>query len=191
MLEDVDVHVGLKTLFASTCAGLFRIALMPIDALKTSLQVDGKQGLHNLRVKMQAAGPKVLFAGSMASAGATLMGHYPWFATFNYLTATLPRPAKDNENYRLLSLSRNALSGFTASIVSDTVSNSVRVIKTTKQTHAEPITYRQALVEVLQKDGVPGLLGRGLATRLATNGAQGIMFAVVWKYLEETLFSNK
>ena len=38
--------------------------------------------------------------------------------------------------------------------------------------YQEPITYRQALVEVLQKDGVPGLLGRGLATRLATNGAQ-------------------
>jgi hypothetical protein len=53
-------------------------ALMPIDALKTSMQVDGKHGLHNLRLKMQTAGPKVLFAGSMASAGATLMGHYPW-----------------------------------------------------------------------------------------------------------------
>lgn len=29
MLEDVDVHVGLKTLFASTCAGLFRIGEAP------------------------------------------------------------------------------------------------------------------------------------------------------------------
>ena len=29
MREDVDVHVGLKTLFASTCAGLFRIGEAP------------------------------------------------------------------------------------------------------------------------------------------------------------------
>lgn len=42
-------------------------------------------------------------------------------------------------------LLRAAVIGFTASAVSDTCSNSIRVIKTTKQTHTEPITYPKAL----------------------------------------------
>ena len=36
---------------------------------------------------------------------------------------------------------RNAVIGFASSLVSDTVSNSLRVIKTTRQTFSEPIRY--------------------------------------------------
>lgn len=39
LLEDVDMPVGLKTFAASAAAGLFRICLMPVDALKTIMQV--------------------------------------------------------------------------------------------------------------------------------------------------------
>ena len=38
LLEDVDVNVGVKTACASLSAGLFRIFLMPVDTIKTSLQ---------------------------------------------------------------------------------------------------------------------------------------------------------
>ncbi len=48
----------------------------------------------------------------------------------------------------------------------------VRVVKTTKQTHQEHITYPQALKEIIAKDGVVGLFGRGLQTRIITNGLQ-------------------
>jgi hypothetical protein len=34
---------------------------------------------------------------------------------------------------------RNAVIGFTASMVSDTISNSLRVVKTTRQTYGETI----------------------------------------------------
>ena len=37
--------MGLKTLCASTSAGLFRIALMPIDACKTILQARSEGGV--------------------------------------------------------------------------------------------------------------------------------------------------
>ena len=40
---------------------------------------------------------------------------------------------------------RNAFIGFTASVVSDTISNSLRVIKTTRQTFPEPISYPNAV----------------------------------------------
>ena len=48
MLEDVDLPVSVKTACASVTAGLFRIFLMPVDALKTSLQVRGKWDYYNV-----------------------------------------------------------------------------------------------------------------------------------------------
>lgn len=69
-------------------------------------------------------------------------------------------------------LGRNAFMGLCSSVVSDSVSNSVRVIKTTKQTHERHITYQEAVREVVAKDGVIGLFGRGLQTRILTNGIQ-------------------
>ena len=55
------------------------------------------------------------------------MGHYPWFYTFNKLNAVLP-DYKD----RTKSLLWRAGIGFICSVVSDSISNSMRVIKTTK-----------------------------------------------------------
>ena len=51
-------------------------------------------------------------------------------------------PQYDDLPRRLL---RSAVIGFTASAISDTCSNSIRVIKTTKQTSIEPISYVAAL----------------------------------------------
>ena len=59
-------------------------------------------------------------------------------------------------------LGRNAVIGFCSSAISDTCSNSIRVIKTTTQTSTVPIGYLEALKLVIAKDGVSGLLFRGL-----------------------------
>jgi len=82
-------------------------------------------------------------------------------------------------------LVRNAGIGFTSSFVSDCTSNSIRVLKSVKQTSAEPISYGQALSMVVQADGVRGLFLRGLGTRLIANGAQAAIFTVLWKGFEE------
>ena len=37
LLETVNIPVGLKTVAASASAAVFRIFLMPVDALKTTL----------------------------------------------------------------------------------------------------------------------------------------------------------
>jgi len=78
-------------------------------------------------------------------------------------------------------LSRAALIGFCASAVSDTVSNSIRVVKTTKQTATVPMTYPEVVKSVVQKDGVLGLMGRGLKTKIISNGIQGLLFSVLWR----------
>ena len=77
--------------------------------------------------------------------------------------------------------------GFVSSAVSDTVSNPIRVVKTTTQTSAKPTTYLQSLQTILQEDGLNGLLFRGLTTKVLSNGAQGLLFSVLWKLLLDVL----
>jgi len=179
----------LKTACASLCAGAIRIVLMPIDTLKTVMQVEGSQrGWRVLREKMQqprgaGGGVGVLFHGALGASAATFAGHYPWFLTYNFLNAHLPQAGTSHRMTHTphFALVRAAFIGFCASIVSDSISNSMRVVKTTKQTSAVPISYTEALGLVLAKDGWRGVMGRGLKTKLLSNGVQGLMFSVLWK----------
>ena len=86
-----------------------------------------------------------------------------------------------------LKLCRSALLGISAAAVSDTLSNSIRVLKTTRQTSATTLSYQEAFRSIVEQDGVLGLLGRGLGTRLVTNALQAALFTVVWKLGEEYL----
>ena len=64
--------------------------------------------------------------------------------------------------------------GFGASAVSDVSSNSIRVLKVYKQTNVNTkITYIECAREIVAKDGVVGLFGRRLTTKLISNGIQG------------------
>ena len=82
---------------------------------------------------------------------------------------------------------RSALLGLSAACVSDCISNGVRVLKTTRQTSPTTISYTEAAKGIIESEGVGGLLGRGLRTRLLTNGLQASLFTVVWKLLEERI----
>lgn len=181
-----DLPVGLKTVAASVAAALFRIILMPIDTFKTSMQVGGKDGLTILFAKLKAKGPSVFWYGSLASASATFVGHYPWFFTYNLLDEKLPK-----YDDRLQKLGRSAFIGFASSAISDTASNSIRVIKVYKQAHEESISYPQVLKRVIAEDGIMGLFGRGLKTKIIANGLQGLMFSVLWKYIDDLWFKQK
>lgn len=172
--------VAIKTACASAAAALWRIALMPVDTTKTIMQVEGRTGFSSLRAKVRTGGPRVLYHGAIAASGATLVGHFPWFYTHNALQEALPIAESTLGN-----LGRNALIGFCSSVVSDCVSNSVRVTKVVKQASTVPITYSQAIQSVVAVDGVQGLFFRGLKTRVAANGLQGMLFTVIWKGLEK------
>jgi len=166
----------IKTVFASLSAAAFRIVLTPIDTIKTTLQTQGRKGIPILRDRIRKYGIVTMWYGAIATAAATFVGHYPWFGTYNYLDENLPLP-----HTTLQKLSRRAFIGLIASIVSDTVSNSLRVLKTYRQVNATKIGYVDAARAVVSVDGWRGLLGRGLKTRILANGLQGLMFSVLWK----------
>ena len=93
--------------------------------------MQGSGALELLKNKVKQGGVGVLYSGAAANFAANWVGNYPWFATFNYLQANVPK--MDGT----AGLARNAAIGATASIVSDCVSNSLRVVKTVKQTNAD------------------------------------------------------
>jgi hypothetical protein len=184
--KTVNLPIAIKSFFASINAALFRIVLMPIDTLKTTMQVQGSEGISNLKYKLRNKGPSVLYYGSMASSSATLVGHYPWFATFNTLQEKIPQ-----SDTNIGKMGRNAFIGFISTCISDTLSNSIRVIKVYKQSSVKSISYKESISQILKEDGIFSLLGRGLKTKLLANGLQGIMFSVLWKYIDEKFFNNK
>jgi Mitochondrial carrier protein len=187
--ETQALPLPVKTALGSVSAGVWRIFLMPIDASKTAMQVEGKEGLQRLWGLVAEEGPAPLYYGALAQASATAAGHFPWFLTYNFVDASLPAVSSSDDP--LLSLARSALLGVCASCVSDVTSNSLRVLKTTKQTsrlsgtnEGQDLSYPEIAKMIIEKDGLVGLFGRGLQTRLLTNAIQGAVFSVLWKYFQ-------
>jgi len=174
--------VATMTAFASLGGATWRVFLTPVDTFKTTLQVQGNAALELLKQKVAKGGMGVLYNGAAANFAANWVGNYPWFVTFNYLQATVPKYEG------MKGVARNAFIGMCASMVSDCISNSLRVIKTIKQTSGDVDKgYINTIKKVIAKDGVKGLFGRGLKTRLITNIAQSMVFSVFWKSIEGKL----
>ena len=180
---DVVVPLAASQACASVAAAGWRILIAPVDTYKTALQVEGS--VDGLGARVAANGPAVLWRGCLAAAAATFVGNYPWFLTYNYLDGVLPAADPGLER-----LARRAALGVAASCASDVCSNGLRVVKTKVQTSpdvdASPLDVAR---RVLDEDGLRGLLGRGLKTRLLVNCLQGAVFSVAWKYFEQVLFA--
>ncbi|KAL4254160.1 mitochondrial carrier family protein [Abortiporus biennis] len=171
-----NLPILIKSVFASVAAAAFRMILTPVDTVKTTMQTDGRKGLKILRSRIRKYGFGSLWYGALATAAATFVGHYPWFGTYNFLSDHLPLARNLGEK-----LLRQAFIGFSASVISDTVSNSLRVVKTYRQVHERRVGYVEAAEAIVAAEGIKGLFGRGLKTRIIANGLQGLMFSILWK----------
>jgi len=174
-----SMPLSVTTFMGSMAGAAWRIVITPVDTCKSILQTDGKEGWERLRLKVAKANVLVLWAGWEANYVANVVGNYPWFATMNFLQKYVPIPKTE-----LKKLIRSAVLGAIAASVSDVVANSIRVVKTKKQTSDDPdCGYLTAAQQVIAKDGIAGLFFRGLGTRVFTNVMQGAFFTVLWKYL--------
>jgi hypothetical protein len=177
-----DWGPGRTTVVASIVVGFWRMLLVPIDTCKTVLQVDSTEGFRHLMRRVKQGKIGLLYQGAFAIATSAILGHYPWFITYNILSK--------NEYLRALipsTLMRNACTGFFASIVSDTCINAIRVVKTTKQSMGSKhtVSYTEAISMILAADGWLGLFGRSLKTRLLSNALQSVIFTILWRGLAE------
>ena len=173
-----DQNMMVRTAIGSAGATSWRIMIMPNDACKSHLQIHGREGLNILRNKIKSNGVRTLWNGAGASIGANFIGHYPWFLTYNYLSETLP---KYNDNRDMI---RSMGIGFTSSSISDTVSNSIRVLKINRQTSEIPVSYTESLKSIISKEGIIGFMTRGLKTKILINGLQSSMFVLIYDKLK-------
>ena len=212
------IPLFVRTAAGSVSAGAWRLVILPIDTLKTTLQVSGQGGFDVLKEKLQKEGPSILYNGAIASVLATIVGHYPWFFVYNTLSESLPTVtelhhladvardtattsssakdslilALDDLDERFVSLIRGASIGVLASTTSDICSNSLRVLKTVRQTadlddeDDGDFSYVEAAKKIVEEDGITGLLGRGLQTRILANALQGALFSVLFKYFSSS-----
>lgn len=172
------IPVGLTTFGGSMAGACWRILITPVDTCKTCLQTDGAKGWAMLKEKVRKGGFGVMWAGWEGNYFANVIGNYPWFAVMNILQKVMPLAEGP-----LMKLVRSAVMGAIASSVSDLVSNSIRVVKTKKQTHADAnVGYMAAAREVYAASGFYGLFFRGLETRIFTNVLQGAFFTILWRY---------
>merc|ERR1712232_580794 len=132
-----------------------------------------------LQDKLKKGGIRVLWYGWEGNYLANVVGNYPFFVAYNMLSSYVP----------LLSgywpgLGRLAFIGAVSATISDVASNSIRVVKTKKQTSEDPdLGYIAAARGVIATDGFFGFMFRGLDTRVFTNILQGAFFTVLWKGL--------
>ena len=184
---------AFSTALGSVLAGLWRLFLMPVDTCKTVLQVDGVRGFQLLWEKVKNGDGLVLYSGAFATILATIVGHYPWFLVHNFLDGLLAVPSSTPGL-----LCRSAFIGFCASALSDTISNSIRVVKAVKQAAAgeinvgeKSLSYEFVIRKVLAEGGLRSLFGRGLMTRILANGIQSMLFTVIWKWLSIVSIQQK
>eukprot|EP01032_Pedospumella_encystans_P016701 gene16702-19047_t len=170
------------TVLGTVLTVVWKVLLMPPETCKTVLQVDGTRGFEKLMLRVTKGNVWTLWQGSAAAILATTASHYPWFYTYNLLDRSLHKT-----DAMVQVVTRSAFIGFVASAVSDTVSNFLRILKTVKQSTSadglHALSYLQITKNVYAEGGLTALLGRGLGTRIITNGIQSILFTVLWKVL--------
>lgn len=180
-LRGTNIPLAIQTACASVTAAAFRLIILPLDAWKVMKQVEGKEGLRRLVDKARRH-PTALWHGALGSLGATSVGHYPFFLTQNHLRMSLPAFEFKHGTHV-----RNALIGFTSAVVSDTICNPIRVLKVNRQTALVPVGYGEVARRIIDKEGLFGLWGRGLGTRILANGVQGAVFTVIWRALSDAI----
>ena len=77
------------------------------------------------------------------------------------------------------------LIGFASSaMVSDLITNPIRILKTYKQSNKENISYLQSLQEIYKSKGLVNFYF-GLPSKLLLNGLNSSLFLVLWRKFED------
>ncbi len=135
---------------------------------KTNLQVNGSDGMKILRERMKNNGTRTLWNGAWCyESFSTVLGHFPWFYTYNYLNTLFSQEQDYTGN--LERVIRSACIGFCSSSVSDIVSNTFRVIKVNRQVSSNNESYTKLVRDIVSRDSVFGLMTRGLKVKIITN----------------------
>lgn len=181
LLSSTDLPIAAKTMAASGLAAASRVVLLPLDTWETMKQVRGRDGLTHLIARTRS-NPFSLWQGTVGVVGATSVAHFSWFYTHNKLCEKLEMQRRGPRRHLW-----NAAIGVASAVACDICANSLYVLKTIRQTSPQQITYTSAAKQVIHQEGLVGLFGRGLRTKVAASCVQSALFTVGWKAFTEFL----
>ena len=170
-----------KLMFISSISSLLKLAFVPIDTLDIFLQVEGKKGIQTLKNKVNSQGVRVLYYGLTPWITSNFISTFSWYNTHNYLDNKFKNYGKEGVEFNI----KNGLIGLSASIVSDTITNPLRILKIYKQSNTNQVSYTETYKNIIETCGASELFLRGLKTRLMIHGLQNVFFTIVWKNLEK------
>ncbi|CAN8069443.1 unnamed protein product [Agarophyton chilense] len=178
----------LNTLCASFAAAAWRATLLPLETVRSNMQVRGPDGLSAVVDRFRNAGFAGLYRGSAASFSAGLVGHFPFFFTVNIVSQAVPL----TEDASILAkIGRNGGMGFLAAMSADIFTNGFKVVATNKQTCDKGLSYYEVARKIVKRDGIFSIVTRGLKTRMIANGLQGATFVLLWKEIESRLVRTR
>jgi len=182
----IALPTPLKTCVAASVACLWRFALGPIDTIKVTYQVSGRDAGYQLWQRIRKEGICILWAGSTMACFGAWIGFCAFFSVFNFINAVWTEP-EDPES-RLLRLS---VMGLCSSTFATICGNLMRVLKILRQSSAScQLSYYQTAKKVIDEEGWAAFVTRGLGTRVVSIVLQGTMFTILWKSIEESLSSH-
>ena len=195
----------MQTAISSLGVATFRLLYYPLDTAKTTMQVEGSQGLTMLRDRVRRFGIRSLYNGAGFSILSASVRHTLWFSTYNALVHLVDTHAADrraldavemhaasaghadhhpvypaHHSYRWDVL-QNAAIGLSCAMVTDICGNPLSLLKAYRQTAEGNVSYREAFLHVTREHGMRALFTRGLGTRLTVDAINSIIFTVLWR----------
>ena len=175
----------LESLFLiSSVSSIVKLSIIPVDTLDVFLQVEGKKGINILYNKIRTHGIKVLYYGVNPWILNNFISTFTWYGVHNYLDNKFKHNETINFNIK------NGLIGLSASLVSDILTNPLRILKINKQSHFENVSYISSIKKIIKKNGISEFILRGLKTRMLIHGIQNVFFTITWKNLEKKFNIN-
>lgn len=174
---------GLATgVIVATICALWRLCIAPLDTLKLTAQVHGTSAGKLFGRRLQEGGLSELWSGALAMFALIWVGSIPFWTTYNAVMQYWP-----DSHYEPMHVFRNGVAGVLASLACDIVSNWLRVLKVKRQAAEVGSVsiegYFRDARDVIRKDGLYGLVFRGMFTKLAAGAIQGAFFSVFWNML--------
>ena len=170
-----------RLIFISSVSSLLKFTFVPIDTLDIFLQVEGKKGIETLKNKVNSQGVRVLYYGLTPWITSNFISTFCWYNIHNYLDSKFKNYGKEGIVFNI----KNAIIGGIASVISDSLTNPLRILKIYKQSNTNRVSYTETYKNIVETRGYKELFLRGLKTRIIIHGLQNMFFIVVWKNLEK------
>jgi hypothetical protein len=155
-----------SSLLSGSLSAVVKIAILPLDTLSNVYQVHGADGYKHINGN--------LYRGALAYGAIQCISSSSWLLSYSKIK-DLDLFENKNMNY--------LFTGFTCSLITDTIVNPIRVIKTNKQAFSTERSYLDIITNMIKDKEGSGFY-RGYKTRLAYNAINGSLFVLLWQNLE-------